>query len=128
MKKITKEWLKSASDDLLAINEIIKNESLTYIAAFHAQQAVEKSFKAVVEEYSLNFLKTHDLIKLYAHIENKMKLNLDFEILRMLNDLYVSSRYPGDIGLLPNGKPGIDDALMLYNFAKDLYEMINKSL
>ena len=113
---------------MLAINEIIKNESLTHVAAFHAQQAVEKIFKAVVEEYSLNFLKTHDLIKLYGHIENKIKLDIDFEILKMLNGLYTSSRYPGDLGLLPNGKPDIDDALLLYNFAKDLHEMINKSL
>ena len=50
MKKISQEWLKSAEDDLEAIDEMIKNKSLTNIVAFHAQQAIEKS---------LNPLKNH---------------------------------------------------------------------
>jgi HEPN domain-containing protein len=41
MKKITSEWLKAASYDLLLIEEIKSKETLTHIAAFHAQQAIE---------------------------------------------------------------------------------------
>ena len=128
MKKITKEWLSSASDDLLTITEIINNDLLTHIVAFHAQQAIEKSFKAVIEENSLKFLKTHDLLKLYSEIENLIELDFDFEILKIINDLYTSSRYPGNPGLLPHGKPGQDDAVRFFKLAKDIYEMINKSL
>ncbi len=50
MKKITNDWLNSAESDLLLIQSIMYQESLTHLAAFHAQQAIEKSFKAVIEE------------------------------------------------------------------------------
>ena len=51
MKKITKDWLLSAESDLLLIKQILGQESLTHQVAFHVQQAIEKSFKAVIEEY-----------------------------------------------------------------------------
>jgi len=47
---LTREWLKIANDDLLAIEELINNENLTHIASFHAEQALEKVFKALLEE------------------------------------------------------------------------------
>lgn len=61
MKEITKEWLKAAQDDLDAIQEILPVEHLAHIVAFHAQQCVEKSAKAVIEEYELYFIKTHSI-------------------------------------------------------------------
>jgi len=42
MNEPTKEWLARADDDLETIKEIIDNAELTNIAAFHAQQAIEK--------------------------------------------------------------------------------------
>jgi len=54
MKKITKDWLASAECDLLLIQEIISNENLTHLSAFHAQQAVEKSFKATKSSFKLS--------------------------------------------------------------------------
>jgi len=50
MKKITNEWLLSAESDLLLIKEIISHENLTHLSAFHAQQAIEKSFKAIYQK------------------------------------------------------------------------------
>ena len=49
MKKITKDWFDSAESDLMLIRQIMYDENLTHLASFHAQQAVEKSFKAVIE-------------------------------------------------------------------------------
>ena len=48
------EWLKSAADDLLLIKEIIDNPFLTHLSAFHAQQSIEKSFKALLEFHQLS--------------------------------------------------------------------------
>ena len=47
MKKATEAWFQSAESDLLLIDEILANENLTHLSAFHAQQAIEKSFKAI---------------------------------------------------------------------------------
>ncbi len=46
--QMAKEWLESANGDLKTIEEIINNDYLTHIAAFHSQQCVEKSFKALL--------------------------------------------------------------------------------
>ncbi|QTA83272.1 HEPN domain-containing protein [Desulfonema limicola] len=43
MKKITEQWLKSAKDDLEAVNRLISEEHLAHIVAFHCQQCIEKS-------------------------------------------------------------------------------------
>ena len=64
MKLITKEWLDRAKDDLDAIEELLKREHLTNIVAFHAEQAVEKTLKAVIEELGIGLRKTHNLLRL----------------------------------------------------------------
>ena len=69
MKILTHEWLKAANDDLLTIEHIIDEEHLSNIVAFHAEQAVEKCFKAVLEEYGVEFPKTHDISRLYKLLE-----------------------------------------------------------
>ena len=53
-KKQAIEWIKAANDDLDNISYIIKIEHLTNIVAFHSQQAIEKSFKALIEYKKLN--------------------------------------------------------------------------
>ena len=55
MKTLTQEWLNAARDDILTIEELIDSEHLTHIVAFHAEQAVEKCLKAILEEYDVEF-------------------------------------------------------------------------
>jgi HEPN domain-containing protein len=95
MKKATNEWFISAESDLLLIKEILGIEDLTHLSAFHAQQTVEKSFKAVIEEFDLGFIKTHSLETLYNLVKKKLPGQLDIDILILLDQLYIDSRYPG---------------------------------
>lgn len=48
MRKATEEWLMSARDDLETIGELVDNPQVTQVVAFHAQQCVEKAFKAIL--------------------------------------------------------------------------------
>ena len=50
--------------------------------------------------------------------------NLDMVILERLDDLYIDARYPGELGLLPNGKPTVDDARKFYEFAKYIFKKV----
>jgi len=125
-KKQAIDWLKAANDDLDNIEYIIKVEHLTNIVAFHSQQAIEKSFKALIEYQKIEFIKTHNLEKLYKKLENIIEV--DYEQLEFINELYIDSRYPGDMGLLPNGKPTIDDAIQFYEFAKTVFAKVCKIL
>jgi HEPN domain-containing protein len=117
MKFVSGEWLKSAKDDLDTIVEILDNESLTHIVAFHSQQCVEKSFKAVIEEYELAAQRIHNLVTLRGIISYVHDFDFDEDKLALLNKLYIDSRYPGDLGLLPEGKPSSEDARSFYEFA-----------
>ena len=61
MRRRTKAWLDSARDDLEVAEEIINRDDLTHMVAFHCQQAIEKSFKAVLEEHVQIVPRVHDL-------------------------------------------------------------------
>jgi len=100
----------------------LQNEFLTHIVAFHAQQAVEKCFKAIIEEKEDNLPRIHDLTRLYNKISDYIDFNIEIISLNMLDSIYTTSRYPGDIGIIPDGKPSIEEAKELYDFAKYIFD------
>jgi len=55
MKAVAKEWLIAAYDDLKVIGHLSGDDGLTHMVAFHAQQAVEKGLKAIMEEHGMGF-------------------------------------------------------------------------
>jgi HEPN domain-containing protein len=122
MKEITKAWLLSAEGDLLLVNEIINHENLTHLSAFHSQQAIEKSFKAIIEEFDLGFFKTHSLEMLYNKVNEIIPSVINHDLLVLLDQLYIDSRYPGQFGLLPNGKPSISEAKEFFNLGKLFFD------
>lgn len=128
MKSITKEWLERALDDLQTMAALLNNEALTNIVAFHAQQAVEKALKAVIEEKALGFVRTHDLTRLHEIIAPSHRLITNLSMLDRLNAVYTESRYPGEIGLLPDGKPTSADAQVFYQFAQEIYTLVSELL
>jgi HEPN domain-containing protein len=104
------------------------DDFLTNIVSFHAQQAVEKSIKAIIEEFELGFIRTHDLIKLYGIVQSYLQFEVDLEMVQKLNELYTGARYPGEFGLLPHGEPTVDDADAFYQFAKGVFEQTEMML
>jgi len=128
MKEISEQWLKAAQDDLHVINKIISDEHLTHIVAFHSQQCIEKSFKAVIEEFEAGSFKIHNLDRLFEIIRYYVELDVNMILIEQLDKLYTDARYPGELGLLPDGKPGLQDAKKFYDFAKYVYETIKTKL
>ncbi len=123
MKIISKEWLKASNDDMLIIEQIINIEHLTHMVAFHSQQAIEKSLKALIEEYEIDIPKIHKLVRLKKILSDKLTIEND-ELLENLDELYIDSRYPGDMGLLPNGKPTPEEAKEFYEFAQNIFDKV----
>lgn len=99
MKPLTMEWIEKAEGDFASLGrEIRARKAPNYDAAcFHAQQCAEKYLKARLQEASIPFQKTHDLVAL---------LNLLLPIeplwvvlkpqLTYLTEYAVRYRYPGD--------------------------------
>jgi HEPN domain-containing protein len=128
MKRATGQWLESAEMDLASVEQIIRREDLTPVVAFHCQQCVEKCFKAVLEEHATKVPKGHSTLKLYGRVADLARLDVDAQILTDLDGLYLESRYPGELGLLPNGKPTRADAEQFHRCAQNVYEQVKRIL
>lgn len=123
MKDITGEWLKSAESDLRLIGKIIEDEHLAHLSAFHAQQVIEKSFKAIIEEFGIGKFKSHSLENLYEKTKHKISQTYRIDLFILLDQLYIDSRYPGEMGLLPEGKPSLLEAQEFYDLGTDIYNL-----
>lgn len=87
--------LKVADRDITAFN-ILKEDPDAHdsVVNFHAQQAVEKSLKAVLYAYQIEFERTHDLVKLAQLLAHSgLVLPVSDDQLRLLNPFAVTFRY-----------------------------------
>jgi len=84
MKEISREWLKKAKDDLDVIKEIKDKKHLTNMVAFHAQQAIEKSLKAIIDEFDLGFVKFHQIERLLDMSKIMWRLILIMKLFKYL--------------------------------------------
>ena len=121
MKQITKEWLEAAILDIESSRYLLQDERLTGHVAFHSQQAIEKSLKALIEESGDRIPKIHSLTKLFNNSSLYFDFQFDEDLLIALDSLYIESRYPGEFGLLAEGKPTLKQAQMFHDFAHEIY-------
>jgi HEPN domain-containing protein len=91
---------------LHTVELVIKDDyPLDNIIAFHCQQTIEKYLKAYLIEKDIPLVKTHDLIKLNGLIKERADIGIDEDKLLAINEVYIDSRYPGELGLVPDGLP-----------------------
>jgi HEPN domain-containing protein len=129
MKKQVEDWIQLADKDLYAAEIILKNEyPLTNIVAFHCQQAIEKYLKAFLIEKGIPVIKTHDLITLNGVIKEMNDLGIDEKKLIIINEVYIESRYPGELGLLPDGMPSEEQVKEFVAYAQEVKRIIMKGL
>jgi len=121
-------WFDYAREDLQAA-EVLYNQGIYRLASFHAQQSVEKLLKGLLWNQKVNPPKTHDLVFLYQRVRRRYpSLSLDKEELEFLNGLYIESRYPADLGLLPEGEPTAADARRALAIARGVLGKVRKVL
>ena len=125
MKQTTKDWLTAAEDDLLAAKKLASEDRLTNVVAFHCQQCLEKCFKAVIEEQGKPSIKSHDLLRLQLNANIKLA-ETETILLAIINEVYIDARYPGDLGLLPHGKPTIAEIEAFILFCDTIFTRIKK--
>lgn len=124
-KEGAQAWLLSALADLKSIEYIQDDDFLTHMVAFHAQQCVEKCCKAMLEYADRRVPKEHSTLKLYGLIKDELPADLELDLLTDLDDLYIEARYPGDLGLMPHGKPTIDESREFFELAQYLFDTVN---
>lgn len=57
-----------------------------------------------------------------------MTLVIEPDLLTDLDDLYIDARYPGEFGLLPHGKPTLDEAKEFYDAVQYIFEKVSEIL
>jgi len=112
----------------LTIEKILEDKNLTNIVAFHVQQCIEKSFKAIICIKTKVIPKIHNLIKLYGTVKNHIKLSFDMKIFEQINESYTETRYPSGLGLLSDGIPSSGKALLFYHTAKNIFNQIKNEV
>ena len=95
-RRMSRDWLAKAAVDLL-VCERLEGADLSEAVAFHAQQAAEKSIKALLVARQVEFPKTHDierLVELVASGDGSLAAALADAA--ELTPYGVEYRYPGD--------------------------------
>lgn len=89
------EWLRDARGDL-ALASVAKTRQIRYAhLCFHAQQAAEKSLKAVLLASNRDMPRTHDLAFLMDALPENANVPPALLALPTLNKYAVQYRYPG---------------------------------
>jgi HEPN domain-containing protein len=88
-------WIDDARSDL-SLASIRKTRHIRYEhLCFHAQQAAEKSLKAVLLAHSQNIPRTHDIAFLIDQLPSEILQPPQFFMLPILTRYAVQHRYPG---------------------------------
>ena len=98
MKRLTREWVQKAEGDFQTAQREIRARKLPNFdsACFHAQQCIEKYFKARLQEAGIAFPHTHDLVSLLALALPLQPLWTGLNAsAKILTQHAVKARYPG---------------------------------
>ncbi|MHB0912793.1 MAG: HEPN domain-containing protein [Armatimonadota bacterium] len=92
------DWLRHARSDLAVAGQPRTPEMLLETLSFHAQQAVEKSIKAVLLLNGVKFPYTHNIAKLITIIINAgIAWPEELNEASRLTEYAVETRYPGSV-------------------------------
>jgi HEPN domain-containing protein len=95
MKELARSWLAFADKDRQTCEYIKESPGLRAIAAFHVQQMIEKSLKAILVCQGQNPPRIHDLVRLAALVTAAVgKSVINADELERINQYYTFSRYP----------------------------------
>ncbi|PIT93803.1 hypothetical protein COU00_02425 [Candidatus Falkowbacteria bacterium CG10_big_fil_rev_8_21_14_0_10_43_11] len=123
MKEKTKKWLPYIQADLQTAEASLssrkaKSRWTNLLILWHCQQAIEKSFKAIIIEQGKELFKIHDL----RTLREQAKITIEDGQLKLIADLnqyYLQSRYP-DILLKGLPEPSAAVAKKLFQQTKTL--------
>ena len=130
MKKTTKAWVDFAHRDLEAARLLADNEYVSNAVLFHSQQCVEKCLKALLEQNRVPVPHIHSVVKLHSVLkkEAEISLSLKDDELDLVDAVYIDTRYPSGLGLLPSGFPTREDARELLEIAEKVFKETSQTL
>lgn len=125
VRRLARDWMAKAATDLLVCEQLLGRGAVFHEAvAFHAQQAAEKSLKALLVVRQVEFPKTHDIERLLDLVavgdEHLAEALAD---VAELTPFGVEYRYPGEYAPVPE-----DAAITCVSLARKVYDEIARRL
>lgn len=123
---VEQKWATFAEEDARLVI-FLRNESSQFYSAicFHAQQFVEKILKGVLEGAGDIPPRTHDINALAKRLaKSNVVVPLTEDEILLLSSVYIDTRYPPDVGLLPNGAPTKKDVDSILKSVKKIKKWI----
>ena len=95
MKRQVSEWIVFSKTDLDSAMKLMEEPRLSQNSAFHCQQAIEKAFKAVIDNNSSKVPRTHDLRTLLGIINTYgISMEIEEDVLDEINAVCIETGYP----------------------------------
>ena len=91
------DWMRLARADLALASVPLPPHALYELLCFHAQQAVEKSLKAILVKKGIDFPPTHNLQILIDLLPKAIKKDKVLTTVAGMTIYAVTSRYPSEI-------------------------------
>jgi HEPN domain-containing protein len=93
-RNLVEQWLIYAKSDLELARVDLPDSVLLETLCYHAQQAAEKSLKAILVYYSVSVPRTHNIGTLIDLLEEYIDVPESIGDVAILTEYAVSSRYP----------------------------------
>ncbi len=122
IRSISRTWLSYAESDLSLAFTKPKGAILSGTLCFLAQQACDKSLKALLIYCGVQFPRTHNINVLIQHIPDSTEIPEEVFEAAKLTEYAVSSRYPGIVEPVTESehKIALESAKFVFEWVSDL--------
>ena len=94
MKRETEIWLDFSRENLQSC-KILLDSHLYNPSLQNAQQAIEKSLKALMIEHGIKMQRTHNIATLLSQLQQqKIAIGIEEDEVDLIDSIYLSSKYP----------------------------------
>ncbi|HUZ17127.1 MAG TPA: HEPN domain-containing protein [Spirochaetia bacterium] len=126
MKQLAENWLEYARRDLQAAQQLASKADLAALVAFHCQQCIEKSLKALLELHDEPIPRIHDLVTLLERVKEREALEAEEDTLLQIDDAYIDARYPKSEMPAAMQSPSLAKANEFVKLAKEIHEAASR--
>ena len=114
--RLTRDWFTHVQRDLASSDRLLAEPALPAEAAFHVQQAIEKTLKGLLAWHNIPFTKTHDLDELLGQCAAVVPEILTYRLgLAPFARFAVDARYPGY-----DPEPDVEDVRAALELARQI--------
>jgi len=119
------EWLNKAYHHLSSAKILVEAKHFTDVIGIDIHYGVEVTLKSILAYENKKIIKTHDLIKLYGILQDKIDFNEDeLNLLDIITSYHIVGSYPPKDRKMPSN----DEIKKSLDFGLELFDRVCKIL